>query len=44
MRIDIFVAEPGTITRLPLGTANHAKLRCTSAGHVIASLLEFDHR
>lgn len=38
------VVEPRTVTSLPFVAANHAELGRASAGHVVASLLEFNHR
>ena len=40
----ITVREPRAFARLPLATAYHAELCQTSTGHMIAALLELDHR
>jgi len=40
---NVLIVEPGAVACLPGRSADHAKLSCTAASHVIATLLELDH-
>jgi hypothetical protein len=40
---NIDVVEPRALTSLPGAGAEHAKVRSTAAGHMVAALLELDH-
>ena len=37
------IVEPWAVARLPFQTADHTKLRCASARHMIAAFFQLDH-
>lgn len=44
MSIYLFIIEPRAVTRLPFQATDHTEFGRTSASHVVASFLEFNHR